>query len=162
MTLNYLKPILYFIPLAVIQLVVIPLITIDGIAPNLILVLLVLYTLYYGQIYGMITGFIFGFILDIISGGLIGAFMFSFTISSFIAGFFYNENKLDINTASYFLIIILFICGTVNSFLYSSVSNSNNDVSFLFLLIEEGMLPGIYTAVFGIPILIFNPKKGIE
>ncbi len=162
MVLNYFKPALFFIPLAVLQLAVVPLISINNITPNLILVMLIFFTLMYGQIFGMINGFILGFILDLISGGLIGAFMLSFTITAFIAGYFYNENKLDINTASYFFVVILFICGTINSFLYSSISNSNADVGFFLLLIEDGILPGIYTALFGIPIIIFNPKKGIE
>jgi rod shape-determining protein MreD len=161
MIIKHLKPILFFVPLAVIQLVIIPLISISNTAPNLVFVLITYYTLRHGQVYGTILGFILGFLLDIFSGGLIGAFMFSFTLSAFVAGYFYGENKMDINISSYFFLFILFICGSINSFLYAAVSNTNSGVSLFFMLLEEGILPGLYTALFGLPIVIFHPKEGI-
>ena len=161
MLMYYLKPVLFFIPLAILQLVVIPLISIYNITPNLILILIVYYALREGQIFGTILGFILGFLLDLISGGLIGAFMFSFTISAFIAGYFYSENKMDINLASYFFLLIVFISACINSFLYARISNSASNVSLLLLMIEEGLLPGLYTTLFGLPIVVFNSKKGI-
>lgn len=160
MLMYYLKPVLFFIPLAILQLVVIPLISIYNITPNLILILIIYYTLKEGQIFGTILGFVIGFLLDLISGGLIGAFMFSFTISAFIAGYFYSENKMDINLASYFFLLILFISACVNSFLYARISNSASNISLLLLMIEEGLLPGLYTTLFGLPIVVFNSKKG--
>jgi rod shape-determining protein MreD len=161
MLMYYLKPVLFFIPIAILQLVVIPLISIYNITPNLILILIVYYTLREGQIFGTILGFVLGFFLDLISGGLIGAFMFSFTISAFIAGYFYSENKMDINLASYFFLLIVFISACINSFLYARISNSASNVSLLLLMIEEGLLPGLYTTLFGLPIVVFNSKKGI-
>ena len=161
MIIYYLKPILFFIPLAVIQLVIVPLISISNIAPNLIFILITYFTLKHGQVYGTILGFILGFLLDIISGGLIGAFMFSFTVSAFIVGYFYGENKIDINISTYFLLFILFVCGSINSFLYAVISNSYSNVSLFFMMLEEGILPGLYTALFGLPIVIFHPKEGI-
>ncbi|NJD23063.1 MAG: rod shape-determining protein MreD [Melioribacter sp.] len=161
MNIQYIKPILFFIPLAVIQLVIVPLISISNIAPNLVFVLIAYFTLRRGQIYGTILGFILGFLLDIISGGLIGAYMFSFTISAFIVGYFYGENKIDINVSTYFLLFILFICGSINSFLFAVVSSSNSNLSLFFMILEEGILHGFYTALFGLPIVIFHPKEGI-
>ncbi|MFA5804378.1 MAG: rod shape-determining protein MreD [Melioribacteraceae bacterium] len=161
MIIHYLKPILFFIPLAVIQLVIVPLISISNIAPNIVFILIAYFTLKHGQVYGTILGFILGFLLDIISGGLTGAFMFSFTVSAFIVGYFYGENKIDINISTYFLLFILFVCGSINSFLYAVISNSNSNVSLFFMMLEEGILPGLYTALFGLPIVIFHPKEGI-
>ena len=161
MIIQYLKPILFFIPLAVVQLVIVPLISINNIAPNLVFVLITYFTLRHGQTYGTLLGFILGFLFDIISGGLIGASMFSFTVSAFVVGYFYGENKIDINLSSYFFLFILFICGSINSFLYAAVSNSNLSVSLFFMIIDEGFLPGLYTALFGLPIVIFQPKEGM-
>lgn len=161
MIIQYLKPILFFIPLAVIQLVIVPLISISNIAPNLIFILIAYFTLKQGQVYGTILGFILGFLLDIISGGLIGAFMFSFTVSAFVVGYFYGENKIDINISTYFLLFILFVCGSINSFLYAVISNANFNISLFFMMLEEGILPGLYTALFGLPIVIFHPKEGM-
>jgi rod shape-determining protein MreD len=161
MLINYLKPVLFFIPLAIIQLVVIPLISIYNITPNLILILIVYYTLKDGQIFGTILGFGLGLLLDLISGGLIGAYMFSFTISAFIAGYFYSENKMDTNLASYFFLLIVFISASINSFLFARISNSTSNISLLLLVIEEGLLPGLYTTLFGLTIVVLNSKKGI-
>lgn len=162
MLLNYLKPGLFFIPITAFQLVVVPLMSIYEISPNLILILIIYYTLLYGQMYGTILGFVLGFFFDAISGGLLGASMLSFTVSGFIAGYFYNENKVDINTSTILFSIIVFLCGSINSFLFSSIAVSNPDVNLISLLLEIGFLPGFYTAVFSLPIVIFSTKKGIE
>lgn len=161
MNFDQIKPVLYFIPVALVQLVIVPLISINNIAPNLVFVLLVYFTLKYGQLYGTALGFILGFFLDLISGGLIGAYMFSFTLSAFIAGYFYSENKIDLNTESFFFLLIVFICGSISAFVFGSISNSNTNVNIFFLILEEGILPGLYTALFGLPMVIFRSKKGI-
>lgn len=158
---NYLKPVLIFIPLAALQLVVVPLITVLDVAPNLILILIVYCTLIYGQLFGIILGFVLGLLFDLISGGMLGASALAFTVAAFIAGYFYNENKIDINTASILFVIILFLCGFINSFLYSSIMTDNPDVNFINLILEIGILPGFYTAVLGLPIIVFKPKKGL-
>lgn len=162
MFINFIKPLILFIPLAAIQLVLVPLISVINITPDLIVILVVYFTLLNGQIYGTLLGFIAGFIFDLISGGLLGASMFALTVSGFVAGYFYNENKIEINTVTFLFIIILFLCGTVNSFLYSSVANDNPDFGFLRLFFEAGILPGLYTAILGLPVVIFSSKKGIE
>ena len=159
MNLQNLKPIILFIPLAIIQLVLVPLISISNIAPNLIFVLIAYFTIKQGQAYGTILGFILGFLLDIISGGLIGAFMFSFTLSAFIVGYFHGTNKVELNISSYLFIFILFVGASINSFVYSVLSNANSNLSLLFIMLEEGILPGVYTALFGLPIVIFYPKE---
>ena len=161
MLITYLKPILFFIPLVIVQLVIIPLISIYNITPNLIIILIVYYALKEGQIFGIILAFILGLLLDLISGGLIGAFMFSFTISAFIAGYFHSENKMDTNLATYFFLLIVFISACVNSFLFARISNSASNVNLLLLIIEEGLLPGIYTTLFGLPVVVYNSRKGI-
>ena len=130
MSINNLKPILYFIPLALIQLTIVPLISINDIAPNIIFVMIAFYTLRFGQIYGTVLGFFLGFVFDLISGGLIGASMFSFTLSAFLVGYFYSENKIEVNTASFFFLVILLVCGSVNAFIFASISNIVPSASF--------------------------------
>ncbi len=162
MNIKNFKPIIYFIPLAVIQLTVIPLIAVDNITPNIIFILIAYYTLMFGQSYGTILGFALGFIFDIISGGLIGASMISFTLSAFIAGYFYSDNKIDFNTKSFFFLLIIFICGSINSFIYAVISNSNTSVNTFYIILFEGLLPGLYTSLFGLPFVIISPKKGLS
>jgi rod shape-determining protein MreD len=159
--LNKIKPLIYFLPLIVVQLVIVPIISIQNIAPNLILILVVYFTLLKGQIYGTVVGFIFGFLFDLFSGGLLGASMMSFTISAFIVGYFYSENKLDTNLASYFFLVILFIGSTINSIVYSAAAKESTAIRFSFLLFEAGILPAIYTTVFGLIVVTLNSKRGM-
>lgn len=156
---NLLKPVLFFIPLALTQLTLIPLISIGSIAPNIVFVLIAYFTLLNGQFFGTILGFILGFFLDLASGGLIGAFMFSFTIAAFIVGYFSNENKIDVNTKSFFFLVIVFISGSVNALIYALISNSNTSVNLFVLIFQEGIFPGLYTAFFGFSVIIFAPKR---
>jgi rod shape-determining protein MreD len=161
MLLNYVKPFFFFIPLAVLQLVVVPLIAIDSITPNLVFLLVVYYTIREGQIFGTILGFITGFLFDLFSSGLLGSSMFAFTISAFIAGYFYSENKMDINLNTYFFLVIVFLSAIVSSFIYSAINASGSGIGFLFLLVEGALLPSFYTTLFGVPIVVFSSKKEI-
>ena len=88
--------------------------------------------------------------------------MFSFTIAGFIAGYFHNENKTDVNITSFVLTMVVFLCAAVSLFLYSTVANNNTDVRMIYQIVEDGILPGIYTALFSLPIVIFYPKKGLR
>ncbi|MBI3124526.1 MAG: rod shape-determining protein MreD [Ignavibacteriales bacterium] len=157
---NYLKPILYFIPLLLIQLVVVPLISVFGTVPNVIFIMVIYYLLLGGQIYGMILGFLAGFFFDLFSGGVLGASMLSMTIASFIAGYFYNENRVDTNTTSYFFLVILFIAEFINSLIYSFAGNFNPEVRFTSLLLEGALLPAVYTTIFGLGVVAFKMRKG--
>lgn len=162
MSLNQIKPFIYFIPLAVIQVVLVPFIGIDHIVPDLITILLVYSTLKNGQIYGTVAGFIFGFAFDLISGGILGSAMFSKTLTGFITGYFYNENKVDSSTSTFIFVLILFMAAFIDSFFYSAVSTSTANTSILFLFVEQGILPGFYTAIVGTPIVLIKPKEMIR
>lgn len=162
MTWNFIKPILLFIPLAALQLVLLPLVFINDIGPNIIVILICFFTLKYGQLYGTLLGFVLGFLLDLISANMLGAFMLSFTIAGFIAGYFFNENKIEINTASFAFVFIVSLCAILSSFIYTAVASSNSDINIFYLIIEGGILPGLYTAFFSLPVVILNSKREIK
>lgn len=136
-------------------------IAIGTIIPDLIMILLVYYALRYGQLYGTVLGSIFGLLFDIISGGILGSAMFSKTISGFIAGYFYNENKIEFNTQTMFFVLIVFVSSTLNAFFYLLLTSSEIKLSASYLILQQGILPGIYTAVISIPVLILNQKQKI-
>jgi len=155
---KYILPFLIFFPLLFIQITLIPFISYDLVAPNLIIVVLVFYTLKYGQIYGAIFGAVFGILFDLISGGLIGSAMLSKTFAGFTAGYFFNENKIDINLGSFYLMIVIAISGTVDSVLFSIIHSTDFFKDVFTMIFMQGIFPGIYTAVIAIPIVIFYPK----
>ena len=155
---DILIPALLFIPLLVMQLTIVPLISIDFISPDLILILLVYFTLLNGQLYGTIAGAAFGLLFDLFSGGLIGGSMFSKTVAGFVAGYFYNENKVDSNVNSINFTYIVFFSAFIDSFLYGIFSGVESS-SILFLLFDKGLLPAVYTAIISIIVIVVKPKR---
>lgn len=155
----YIAALLLFFPLLVIQSTVIPLISIAGVIPDLILILLVYFTLRMGQIHGTILGFVYGFLLDLITGNIFGSAMIAKTISGFIAGYFYNENKLDIYFKSFIFSLIVLLSATIDSFIFSFFSSVELEKSILLRFFEQGMFPGFYTAIISLVLVMFHPRR---
>lgn len=159
MKIQYIYPVLFFIPLLILQTTVIPFFSLFNAIPDLILILLVFYSIRYGQIFGTVLGFGYGFLFDLITGSLLGSAMLSKTTAGFIAGYFSNENKRDIYLYSYIFIFIVLLCSIVDSIVYAFFSTADIQRNFLLLFFEQGFLPGIYTAVISILVIIFLPGR---
>ncbi len=156
MLLRLLIPILIAIPLVVLQQTLIPMVSVYGIVPDLVLILLVFYSVRNGQIFGTLLGFGLGIIMDLSSGGVLGSAMFAKTLSGFVAGYFYNENNVIENTSSYRFVMILFLCSIIDSFFYSVFGVKELELSFFSLFMEAAILPATYTALIGLPLILFN------
>lgn len=155
---EYISTLILFIPLLVIQVTLIPLISIDYFAPDLILILIVYFTLTQGQLAGTIAGALFGVIFDLASGGLLGAAMFSKTLAAFVTGYFYSENKIDNNVRSLNFPLIVFVAAIVNSF-FSGVLSGTEELNLIFLLFERSLLPAIYTSIVSVIIIFISPRR---
>jgi rod shape-determining protein MreD len=162
MRVKFIISIILFFPLLLIQTTIVPLIAINGVIPDLILILLVFYALRYGQIYGTVLGFVYGFLFDVITGSLIGSTMLAKTLSGFVAGYFYNENKQEQYIKSLFFCLIVLLCGVIDSVVYSFFSTIDFNSNVLLLVFEQGMLPGFYTAVISLIVVIFFPRSRIN
>jgi rod shape-determining protein MreD len=156
---QFIFPILIFIPLLILQTTLIPLFAVYNAVPDLIIILLVFYAINYGQIFGTVLGFVFGFLFDLITGSLLGSAMLSKTMTGFIAGYFSNENKRDLYLRSYIFSFIVFLCAVVDSIVYSFFSSAELQRNFLLLFFEQGLLPGLYTAVISIIVFVFIPAR---
>lgn len=137
----------------------IPFISFGNIIPNLIVILLVYFTIRNGQVFGTILGSIFGLLFDIVSGGILGTAMFSMTIAGFVTGYFYNENKIDYYSSTLLFLIIIFLSTFVNSFIFLLLSSSEIKLTASHLILEQGVFPAIFTAVISLPLLLFNQRK---
>jgi rod shape-determining protein MreD len=162
MKIDYILAVLLFFPILIIQTTIVPLIAINGVVPDLIIILVVFYTLKMGQMHGTILGFVYGFLFDLITGGLLGSSMLSKTITGFITGYFYNENKKDIYLKSFIFPLIVLLASTIDSFILSFFSTVDLNTSITTFFVEQGILPGIYTAVFSIIVIVFYPRRRID
>jgi rod shape-determining protein MreD len=154
--------ILIYLPVLLLQLLADRFLTFNYVGPDIILIYTVFITLNKGQLYGSVIGFVFGLIYDLFSGGLIGVSMFSLTLGGFTAGFFFNENKKNYYFNSYMFVLIVFLCAWISSFFHSVFESSKLPINMFVLIIEYGLIPGIYTAALSVPVIIFYPKTSLE
>jgi len=87
--------------------------------------------------------------------------MFAKTISGFAAGYFYNENKIDYNLSSMFLLLIVFVTASINSFFYLLLTSSEVKLKVSYLILEQGILPGMYTSLFALPALLYYQRSKV-
>ncbi len=159
---DYILSILLFFPVLVIQTTIMPLISINGIVPDLILILLVFYSMKRGQLYGTALGFVYGFLFDLITGSLLGSTMISKTLAGFIAGYFSNENKRENYFKSYFFVLIVLLCSVVDLVINSFFSSVDLNTNLFRLIFEQGILPGVYTSALSVFVILFYPKRSIN
>lgn len=156
---QYILSIILFFPILLIQLTVIPLLSIGSVIPDLILILLVYYSITQGQIYGTVLGFIYGFLFDIITGSLIGSTMIAKTIAGFTAGYFSSENKRDQNLITYNFALIVLLCAVIDSTINAFFSSVDFNTNIFLLFYQHSLLPAIYSAAISLMIMIFYPKR---
>lgn len=156
---QYIISILLFFPLLLIQTTVVPLLAIDTVIPDLILILLVYYSITQGQIYGSVLGFVYGFLFDIITGSLLGSAMIAKTLAGFTAGYFSSENKRDQYLISYNFALIVLVSSLVDSTINAFFSAINFTSNIFLIFFQYALLPAIYTAAIALMAMIFYPKR---
>jgi len=156
---HYIFSIILFFPLLLIQTTIVPFLAIDTVIPDLILILLVFYSITQGQIYGSVLGFIYGFLFDIITGSLLGSTMIAKTLAGFTAGYFSAENKKDQNLVSYNFALIVLLCSFVDSTVNAFFSSINFTTNIFMIFFQHALLPSIYSASIALMGMIFYPKR---
>lgn len=162
MKIKYITPLFVLIPVVIIQLTLVPFISITGIVPSLILIAVVYFSVANGQIFGTVTGSAFGLTYDLISGNLIGSNMLSMTVAGFIAGYFSGETKRDKYLYTYAFTVVVFLSAIVNSVIFSFFSVIDFNTNFLLALFNHSLMPSIYTAVVSILVVIVPYRRAFE
>lgn len=154
----YISPLVVFFVMLLVQITMVPLITIAGVIPDIILITLVYYSITRGQLYGTLLGAGYGLLVDLITGSLLGSSMLSKTLAGFTAGYFASETKRDINVSTYIFSIIVFSCAVVDNVIFSFFSAFDLQTNLFALLFEHALLPSLYTAALSI-LFIFSPYR---
>ncbi len=108
----YLKFIYYAIAtllICVLQLSFSFLISINGITPDLLILLVIWITLYDGKVIGLSSAFIIGLLYDYLSMNVLGVNALTKTLTAYVTSFFYKENEFwnVIKTNKIFIIVII-------------------------------------------------------
>ena len=162
MKLKYFKPLLIFFPVVLIQLTVIPLVSIQEVVPDLLLIAVVYLSISYGQVFGTVTGASYGLLLDLISGNLIGSNMLSKTVAGFIAGYFSSETRRDKYLYTYFFSIVVLLTALVDAIIFSFFSVIDFNTNILLVLFNHALLPSIYSSLVSILVVIVPFKRNFE
>ena len=104
-----------------------------GIKPNLILILVIVISLWYGLYAGGISSFLIGIFTDIIFGSNIGIFTISYTIVGILIGIVnYNYRKESKMSLVYVTIMATFIFELIQYLLYMIIYKI--DSNFMYLI----------------------------
>jgi len=162
MKLKYFIPLFVFIPVVLIQLTVIPFISIQGVVPNLLLIVVVYFSISNNQIFGTVTGAAYGLLFDFISGNLVGSNMLSLTVAGFIAGYFSSETRREKYLYTYSFTLVVLISALINAMIFSFFSVMDFNTNFVQALFNHALLPSIYTSIVSILVVIMAYKRAFD
>jgi len=134
---------------------------IQGIVPDLVLLWVITIAIRRGQIPATIAGFSLGLALDLISGpdGVLGLAALSKTIGGFLAGYFYNENKILQTMGGYQLLLITALVALIHNLLYFFVFLQGSGLGWVTMMGRYGIPAAVYTtAIAVLPMLAYARK----
>ncbi|MGM0443546.1 MAG: rod shape-determining protein MreD [Fibrobacterota bacterium] len=154
-----LKWILYFTLAIVLQSTIVSQISIHGVYPNAVLILLFILAIEHGRLAGIWAGFFVGLIIDLYSGDTLGVHALSNTVVGAFVGIFSRDR---FNTGPVFQIIILVAAAIIHNFIYSFMETEGlTAAQILVNAVPAALYTGIISSVllFTIHYLIPNKRR---
>jgi rod shape-determining protein MreD len=145
----------------VLQTTVVRFLAIQGIVPDLVLLWVIMLAIRRGQIPATIAGFLLGLALDFISGpdGVLGLTAMAKTVGGFLAGYFYNENKVVQTMGGYQILLITALVALVHNLLYFFVFLQGSGLGWAAMMGLYGIPATAYTvAVAVLPMFAYARK----
>jgi len=156
---KHVKFILTSIFLIVVQTTVIRYLSLEGIIPDLLLIMIVYISITEGQISGTLYGFGIGLLFDIITGGVIGISSLSKSIAGFISGYFFSENKIELTLGSYRFLLILLFVSSIHNLIYFLIFVQGSEISTLYAISNVGLTSALYTTTVSILMVLVFARK---
>lgn len=162
MLFQYLLPFGVLLLLMLFQLVVAPLLAIDQVTPDVLVIFTVYYALRRGPIPGMVAGSATGFIFDLVSGMPLGSSMFAKTLCGYVSGLFYHENKAGQNIFTWRFALIIFAASLINYFALYIITGFDFSANILDVITIDAVFPAIYTMTLSFVVVFFFPKRYLD
>lgn len=150
--------------LLIIHTTLIRFLAIGGIAPDILLVLVAYIAVREGQIRATVAGFLIGILVDLISGsgGMLGLSALSMTLAGFVAGYFYNENKVLQNLGSYRFLIIIGAAALLHHTVYFLIFLQGSSLGVDAMILRYGIAAAVYTTALGLlPMFVYARRMGM-
>lgn len=145
--------------LLILQTTIVPFTSVANIIPDILLVWIVYVAVKHGQIPATVLGFTVGLFMDLTSGQFIGLSALSKTVAGFLAGYFYNENKIDYIIGSHQFLTIVGISSLFHNIIYFVIFVQGSEIGFWTAIFRFGIFSTVYTTAIAIlPVLAFSRK----
>lgn len=160
---NHLRLVLYTLLLITFQTTIVSFTSIANIIPDVMLIWIVYLAVTEGQIPATLYGFGIGLLLDLVSGQFLGLSALSKTVAGFLAGYFYHENKIEINLANYQFLLFVGIASLAHNLIYFIIFTQGSDVGLLTAVFRFGLFSTLYTTfVAFIPMFIHARRPSLR
>ncbi len=139
----------------------IPYLTIVHVVPDILLIWIVYLAIRRGQMVGTAAGFVIGLLLDLSSGegSMIGLAALAKSIGGFVAGYFYNENRMFQILGSYQFVVAVGVIALVHNALYFLIFLQGTSIEMWDILLQYALPASLYTALLTLlPMFIFARK----
>ena len=154
-----------FVVLAVlvIQSTLVPLIRIGGVAPDVLLVYMIIWCSHHERSQGVVLGFCGGMIQDLVGGGTLGVYALSKSLACYVAcSLPRSKYSHDFSLVG----IMLFLAVFVHQLIYTLFASREAVAGFLSLFFRNGVPSMLYTLLFGMSayglIRVIQNRKGIK
>ncbi len=150
---------LIVVGILLLQTTFVPLLSLGGFVPDLLMIWIVFTAIRYGQIEATIAGFVVGLMSDVTATQFFGLAALSKTIGGFCAGYFYNENKTEQTLGTYHFIMIVLVCSLIHNAVYYLIFLQGTDAPVLWNVIQYSIATAIYTgAISALPMFAFSRR----
>lgn len=146
--------------LSLVQFSLLNFVEVQGITPDLLLILCAWISIREDRFVGTVAGFLIGLTLDIVSFDLVGINAFTKTIAGFVAGSFHKEGKEMLILHGLKFLLIVFISSFIHNLIYFFFYIKLSNLTFLSFFMKYGIAFSFYTTVFAvIPMLIKRKER---
>jgi rod shape-determining protein MreD len=153
------RSILIVLGLLLLQTTFVPLLSLGGMVPDLLLIWVVYTGLKRGQVETTIAGFAVGLLQDLVSTQFFGLAALSKTVAGFLSGYFYNENKTDQALGTYRFLLVVGLCSVAHNILYFLIFLQGTEIAPILATTQFTLATTAYTmAVSALPMFAFSRR----
>ena len=135
-------------------------ISLKGVAPDLLLIFIAYIAVREGQMTALPWGFALGLVFDLTAGTVVGLAALSKSVAAFTAGYFYADNKIDMTLSSYRFLVVVFVTAFVHNAVYFTVFTMGSTIGFLGAIFGLGLASALFTATVAIlPMLVASRRR---
>jgi len=146
--------------LSVMHVVFVRLISVQGIAPDLFLVLDAWIALAEGQFIALYAGFICGLLFDVVSADVLGTNALAKTMAGFTAGFFFRHVEIPKSLGGMRLLLAVGVSSFIHNLAYFFFYVRPTEMSFTGFFLQYGIATTLYTVVAALfPMLIYRSTR---